>query len=398
MMLAGDEIGRTQRGNNNAYCQDNELSWVSWNLTPRAAISARFRRVRSSPIGTPIRSCGGGISSKGAGCWPGVKDITWFDPNGEEMTAASWGDAERRTLGMRLFGIETGRTRRARRAVRRGRAVRPVPRQRYADDLRAAAVFPDAHWALLLDTAAAWPRQPIDGDRRPYHAIYASAGGVPLAGTKRGASAPGATDRVVARPSRSGTRPSATALLRLSIAMTRRPGSAPDPLWYKDALIYQVHVRTFFDSNGDGIGDFPGLTAKLDYIQRLGVSCIWLLPFYPVTVEGRRLRHRALRRGQPALRHAARLQDVPARGARARAAGDHRAGDQSHLRSACVVPGARARRRPTRASATTTSGATRPNATTACASSSRTPSTRTGRGTTRRRPTTGIASSRISPI
>jgi maltose alpha-D-glucosyltransferase/alpha-amylase len=63
--------------------------------------------------------------------------------------------------------------------------------------------------------------------------------------------------------------------------MTRRPGSAKDPLWYKDALIYQVHVRTFFDSNSDGIGDFPGLTAKLDYIQRLGVSCIWLLPFYP---------------------------------------------------------------------------------------------------------------------
>jgi maltose alpha-D-glucosyltransferase/alpha-amylase len=61
----------------------------------------------------------------------------------------------------------------------------------------------------------------------------------------------------------------------------KRPGSARDPLWYKDALIYQVHVRTYSDSNGDGIGDFPGLTAKLDYIQRLGVNCIWLLPFYP---------------------------------------------------------------------------------------------------------------------
>jgi maltose alpha-D-glucosyltransferase/alpha-amylase len=63
--------------------------------------------------------------------------------------------------------------------------------------------------------------------------------------------------------------------------MTKHPGSASDPLWYKDALIYQVHVRTYFDSNGDGVGDFAGLTAKLDYIQRLGVSCIWLLPFYP---------------------------------------------------------------------------------------------------------------------
>jgi maltose alpha-D-glucosyltransferase/alpha-amylase len=61
----------------------------------------------------------------------------------------------------------------------------------------------------------------------------------------------------------------------------KRPGSAKDPLWYKDAIIYQVHVRTYADSNGDGIGDFPGLTSKLDYIQRLGVTCIWLLPFYP---------------------------------------------------------------------------------------------------------------------
>ena len=60
-----------------------------------------------------------------------------------------------------------------------------------------------------------------------------------------------------------------------------RPGSATDPLWYKDAVIYQVHVRAFADSNGDGIGDFRGLTEKLSYIKSLGVSCVWLLPFYP---------------------------------------------------------------------------------------------------------------------
>src|SRR5690606_17402933 len=54
-----------------------------------------------------------------------------------------------------------------------------------------------------------------------------------------------------------------------------------DPLWYKDAIIYQIHVRAFFDSNDDGIGDFKGLTGKLDYIQRLGVNALWLLPFYP---------------------------------------------------------------------------------------------------------------------
>ncbi len=51
--------------------------------------------------------------------------------------------------------------------------------------------------------------------------------------------------------------------------------------WYKDAVIYQAHVRAFFDSNDDGIGDFPGLTRKLDYLQDLGVNVLWLLPFYP---------------------------------------------------------------------------------------------------------------------
>ncbi len=63
--------------------------------------------------------------------------------------------------------------------------------------------------------------------------------------------------------------------------MAKRPGSAADPLWYKDAIIYELHVRAFKDSNGDGIGDFPGLIQKLDYLQDLGVTCLWLLPFFP---------------------------------------------------------------------------------------------------------------------
>jgi maltose alpha-D-glucosyltransferase/alpha-amylase len=54
-----------------------------------------------------------------------------------------------------------------------------------------------------------------------------------------------------------------------------------DPLWYKDAVVYQVHVRTFQDSNADGIGDFPGLTQKLDYLQELGTTALWLMPFFP---------------------------------------------------------------------------------------------------------------------
>ena len=54
-----------------------------------------------------------------------------------------------------------------------------------------------------------------------------------------------------------------------------------DPLWYKDAIIYQVHIKSFYDSNGDGFGDIGGLTQKLDYLQSLGVNALWLLPFYP---------------------------------------------------------------------------------------------------------------------
>ncbi len=61
----------------------------------------------------------------------------------------------------------------------------------------------------------------------------------------------------------------------MRLPITREPG------WYKEAIIYQIHVRTFFDSNGDGIGDFQGLAQKLDYVQELGVNAIWLMPFFP---------------------------------------------------------------------------------------------------------------------
>ncbi len=57
--------------------------------------------------------------------------------------------------------------------------------------------------------------------------------------------------------------------------------SSARPLWYKDAIIYELKVRSFFDSDADGFGDFQGLTHKLDYLQDLGVTTLWLLPFYP---------------------------------------------------------------------------------------------------------------------
>jgi maltose alpha-D-glucosyltransferase/alpha-amylase len=63
--------------------------------------------------------------------------------------------------------------------------------------------------------------------------------------------------------------------------MTQANHSDIDPLWYKDAVVYQLHLKSFFDADNDGIGDFKGLLDKLDYIAELGVSAVWLLPFYP---------------------------------------------------------------------------------------------------------------------
>ncbi len=69
--------------------------------------------------------------------------------------------------------------------------------------------------------------------------------------------------------------------------MTNSPASVvnasnrDDPEWYKDAVVYQLHIKSFFDANNDGVGDFPGLMLKLDYIAQLGVDTIWVLPFYP---------------------------------------------------------------------------------------------------------------------
>ncbi len=69
--------------------------------------------------------------------------------------------------------------------------------------------------------------------------------------------------------------------IRLDVAEPAQKSAPGGALWYKDSIIYQLHVKAFFDSNNDGIGDFRGLIKKLDYIQELGVSAIWLLPFYP---------------------------------------------------------------------------------------------------------------------
>src|ERR1700678_4602997 len=62
---------------------------------------------------------------------------------------------------------------------------------------------------------------------------------------------------------------------------TKEVAKPASSVWFKEAIIYQLHIKTFCDANNDGIGDFQGLLSKLDYLKNLGVSAIWLLPFYP---------------------------------------------------------------------------------------------------------------------
>jgi glycogen operon protein len=104
MLLAGDELGRTQRGNNNAYCQDNELSWVDWDLDPADANLTKFvRRLidirRSHPV-FRRRNFFQGRAIRGTG----VKDLLWIHPQGTEMSDREWNAAHARCLGVYLAG------------------------------------------------------------------------------------------------------------------------------------------------------------------------------------------------------------------------------------------------------------------------------------------------------
>jgi isoamylase len=104
MLLAGDEFGRTQQGNNNAYCQDNEISWVDWQIDERGQASTRFveRLTRLRREYAVLRQ-----SRFLAAEWNeelGIKDSTWLTPAGDEMTEEHWRDPAGRCLGLLLDG------------------------------------------------------------------------------------------------------------------------------------------------------------------------------------------------------------------------------------------------------------------------------------------------------
>lgn len=104
MITAGDEIGRTQQGNNNAYCQDNEISWLDWNLDERKKELLRFTRqvlsIRRKSSVLRRRAFFRGVPIPGEK----EKDLTWLRPDGQEMTQGDWQDSNRRVLGMLVHG------------------------------------------------------------------------------------------------------------------------------------------------------------------------------------------------------------------------------------------------------------------------------------------------------
>ena len=104
MLLAGDEFGRTQKGNNNAYCQDNEISWIDWTALERGkpliAFTQKLMRLRHEyPILRHGRFLTGTYSEE-----LGVKDVTWINASGAEMQEQDWGDGNMRCFGMLLDG------------------------------------------------------------------------------------------------------------------------------------------------------------------------------------------------------------------------------------------------------------------------------------------------------
>jgi isoamylase len=143
MLQAGDEFGRTQRGNNNAYCQDNEISWVDWRL--RAANHDLLEFVR---LLGQLRRCHAEFRRetflKGAASRAGVKDVTWLNVRGTEMTQSEWQDANQRTLGI-WFRERAG-------SVEHLLLLVNAADSEQAHTLPAAPA--DGPWICLFDTAA----------------------------------------------------------------------------------------------------------------------------------------------------------------------------------------------------------------------------------------------------
>jgi glycogen operon protein len=153
MLLGGDEIGRTQQGNNNGYCQDNELSWLDWQLSEEDRASLAFaQRMLQLRREHPVfrrRSFFQGRHIRGSD----VKDIAWFKPDGTEMTDDEWGQSFARCLGVFLAGEGLDDVDLRGRPIRDDNFLLLLNAHHEEIDFTLPALHPDARWEMEVDTA-----------------------------------------------------------------------------------------------------------------------------------------------------------------------------------------------------------------------------------------------------
>jgi glycogen operon protein len=154
MLLAGDEIGRTQQGNNNAYCQDNEVSWVDWRLatTPANQTMQNFtRRLIAARRAWPVLRCDTFLHGRTEPI-AGLRDIEWFDEQARELTEAAWHDTEARLLALRRAW-----------PADRGACVSLLLMNATAEDREFTLPQPALPWRLIIDSAEPeTPERPVD--------------------------------------------------------------------------------------------------------------------------------------------------------------------------------------------------------------------------------------------
>ncbi len=149
MLLAGDEIGHTQSGNNNVYCQDNEIAWIDWSLAERNADLLRFVRrlidLRRSRLwlrrDTFLKGTLRGAHSK---------DVAWLHPSGREMTEADWNDSSLRAIAVHMDGAPS-------RASNSGDLLVVCNADHAHVELTLPAPPPGASWQVLFDTGGQTP-------------------------------------------------------------------------------------------------------------------------------------------------------------------------------------------------------------------------------------------------
>jgi glycogen operon protein len=167
MISGGDEIGRTQRGNNNAYCQDNEISWTNWTLTPSERDFLNFVRklirIRKDHAVLRRRKFFQGRRIRGKD----VLDISWLDPSGREMADETWNSPEVRCLGVRLNGDAIDEIDERGERIVGATLVMLLNAGVNAIPFALPATAPAERWITLLDTADPWqpPRSLRGGDR-----------------------------------------------------------------------------------------------------------------------------------------------------------------------------------------------------------------------------------------